>query len=283
MSLQDAINGTLPRLRAEAEARMTLTLAAFEPTGDTTTDADGYNVLVYDPKGSVSGRIRGGSQSAGDSTTRYVNIGGVERPVLTGGLHLPIGSLVPVASEQRGVGWEYEVTELGPVDNPALLGRRFLVVGVSLVAQATALRLDVVEVSPVPAGTTVTYSFDEASELADWAASEGVDLRIAWGRLLADVALGDVVGVQRSAIGSTVTATLDVAADVTVGQLHVILDDRDANSSSIVVTPTLGATEPTTVTIGPLPMAGPGYTLAVFCAGSGLVAIDNVTISVAGG
>lgn len=146
MTLQDAIAAELPELRRQAESRMTLTLDAFSPTGAFTTDADGYRVPAYASEGSVPGRVTGGSSSSSDSATRYVNVGGVERPVFAGGLHLPIGSPVPVASEQRGQGWEYEVTAIGPVDNPALLGRRFLVVGVSLIAQATALRLDVVEV-----------------------------------------------------------------------------------------------------------------------------------------
>ena len=82
-----------------------------------------------------------------DSGTRYVNIGGVERPVIDGGLHIPLSAPVPVASEQRGQGWEYEVTALGPADDPALLGRRYLVISVPAKSFATARRLDVVEVT----------------------------------------------------------------------------------------------------------------------------------------
>lgn len=146
MTLQSAIEAELPFLRREAEARMTLTLAAYSPTGGTTTDPNGYEVPEYADEDPVKGRVTGSSSSTKDSATRYLNIGGVERPVLQGGLHIPIGSAVPVAAEQRGQAWEYEVSSLGPVDNPTLMGRRFMVVGLSLVAQATALRLDVVEV-----------------------------------------------------------------------------------------------------------------------------------------
>lgn len=284
-TLFNAIAAELPRLRAEAESRMTLTLAAFEPTGETTVDADGYETPVYAPKGSVFGRIRGGSQSAGDSTTRYVNIGGVERPVLAGGLHLPIGSSVPVASTQRGVGWEYEVTAVGSVDNPALLGRRFLVVGVSMVAQATALRLDVVEVPAPPAAdsTTITYAFEGDADLADWVASEGIVIRASWGRLLADVTLGDYIATQRTATGSTVTATLQVAADASVGTLAIGLDNQGVDTLDTSVAAG-GITEPATVTLGPLPLAGqPGYTLFVFAYGAGRIAIDNVVITITGG
>lgn len=146
VTLEAAIEAELPFLRREAEAMMTLTLTAYSPDPEaTTTDANGYEIPAYNDEGTTPGRITGGSSSTKDSATRYLNIGGVERPVLSGGLHLPIGSPIPVASEQRGQAWEYEVSGLGTVDNPALMGRRFMVVSLSLVAQATALRLDVIE------------------------------------------------------------------------------------------------------------------------------------------
>lgn len=145
MSLNDAIAAELPFLRQQAESLMTLTLAAYSPDG-TTEDADGYKVPKFASEGSTFGKVQGGSQSTKDAATRSVTIGSVERPVLSAGLHIPITAPVPSAGEQRGVGWEYEVTGLGPLDDPALLGRRFLVVGVPAKSFATARRLDVVEV-----------------------------------------------------------------------------------------------------------------------------------------
>lgn len=146
--LQDAIAAELPYLRAQAEGRMTLTLTAYAPTTPT-KDADGYDVPGYLSKGSTRGRIQGGAGRGADTQTRYVRIGETERPVLSGGLHIPISAPVPVAGEQRGqVGgaWEYEVTAVGPSDDPALLGRRYMVVEVPAKSHATARRLDVVQV-----------------------------------------------------------------------------------------------------------------------------------------
>ncbi len=137
---------SLPRHRARAESLMTLTLTAYAPTGDTTADADGYEVLEYDPQTPHAGKVQAGSQAGGDTATRYVSIGGTERAVISGGLHIPIGAPVPVASEQRGIGWEYVVTAVGAADDPALLNRRYLVVDAPAKSHATARRLDVVEV-----------------------------------------------------------------------------------------------------------------------------------------
>lgn len=142
--LPDRVAATLERGRAMAEAMMTLTLAAYSPDG-LDKDANGRDVPAFIHEGATFGKVQGGSQSGKDTPTRYVSIGGVERPVLTAGLHIPIGALVPVASEQRGQAWEYEVTAIGAQDDPALLGARFMVVGVPMKSKATARRLDVVQ------------------------------------------------------------------------------------------------------------------------------------------
>lgn len=131
---------------------MTLTLAAYSPTDEPTTDADGYQVQGYADEGTTPGKVQSGSQAGSDAATRYVNIGGVDRPVLEGGLHIPLDrflfdGLLIQASEQRGKGWEFEVESIGPADDPALLGMRYLVVGVPAKSFATARRLDVVRVS----------------------------------------------------------------------------------------------------------------------------------------
>lgn len=122
---------------------MTLTLTPYIPAG-TTTGPDGDDIQSYDPQPTHKGKVQSGSQAGGDTTTRYLSIGGVERPVLAAGLYIPIGAPVPVASEQRGLGWEYEVSAIGPLGDPDLLGRRFLVVGVPAKSFATARRLDVI-------------------------------------------------------------------------------------------------------------------------------------------
>lgn len=141
--LYDAIASALPELQREAESLMTLTLTAYSPDGDT-LDPDGFEVPAYTAEGTTPGKVQSGSGD--DTSTRYVRIGDIERPVLAGGLHIPIDAPIPVASEQRGQGWEYVVTAVGPADDPALLGRRYLVVGVPAKSHATARRLDVVEV-----------------------------------------------------------------------------------------------------------------------------------------
>lgn len=130
-------------LQADAESMLTLTLAAYSPNG-LAKGADGRDVLVFIPEGSTFGKAQGGGQAGRDTPTRYVRIGGVDRPVLSAGLHIPISAPVPVASEQRGQAWEYEVAGVGAQDDPALLGVRYMVVGVPMKSKATARRLDVV-------------------------------------------------------------------------------------------------------------------------------------------
>lgn len=146
-SVDDAVSveAALAAGRAAAEVQMTLTLTPYVPAG-ATNDADGYEVPAYTAQDTHKGKVQSGSQAGQDATTRYVSIGGVERPVLSGGLHIPISAPVPVASEQRGQAWEYVVTAVGAADDPALLGKRFLVVAAPVKSFATARRLDVVEV-----------------------------------------------------------------------------------------------------------------------------------------
>lgn len=123
---------------------MTLTLTAYSPNGFT-TDGDGLQVRAYASEGTTPGKFQGPSSSNADAGTRSVTVGGVSRTVMVAGLHLPITADLPVAGDQ-GVGWEYAVTTLGADEDPALSGRRFLVVGVPAKSFATARRLDVVEV-----------------------------------------------------------------------------------------------------------------------------------------
>jgi hypothetical protein len=118
---------------------MTLTLAASSP-GGTTTNAAGQEETDMAPEGTTPGKLQG--STARDAVTRSVSVGDVERPVVDEGLHIPLSAPLP------SIGWQYEVTAVGPSDDPALLGRRFQVVSVPAKSFATARRLDVVEVTP---------------------------------------------------------------------------------------------------------------------------------------
>jgi hypothetical protein len=138
----DDIAAALPELRRQAESLMADTFTAYAPDG-TTTDAYGDEVPAYTPEGSTFGKVQG--TTARDPITRTVVIGGVDRPVVEGGLQIPLSAPVPVAGP-RGTGWEYVCTAVGPLSDPALLGTRWLVVNAPTKSYATARRLDVAEV-----------------------------------------------------------------------------------------------------------------------------------------
>lgn len=117
---------------------MTDTLAAYSP-GPPGKDADGMEVPTTISQGSTFGKVSGRSRQ-GDTNTRYADVAGVSRPVVEGGVHIPLSAPVP------SIGWTYVVTTVGPNSDPALQGRRYLVVDVPAKSHATARRLDVVEV-----------------------------------------------------------------------------------------------------------------------------------------
>ena len=106
----------------------------------TWTTSDGIEaesrVAQYDTPGTISGS----SAQSADTYTRLITIGGVERPVLEGGLRIPIGKPLPADN------WEFECIEVGPDSDPSLVGRRWRVVSTPAKSYATARRLDVVEV-----------------------------------------------------------------------------------------------------------------------------------------
>lgn len=143
--LADRLAGRVTRGRAAAEALFGCTFEVFAPTG--TDTVGGLEVQKYADQAGTPGKIQG--SIAKDGVTRSVTVGGVSRPVLEEGLHIPISAQIPVGGN-RGTGWEYQCTAVsGPAD-PALVGRRYLVVNVPAKTYATARRLDVVEVE-VPA------------------------------------------------------------------------------------------------------------------------------------
>lgn len=122
--------------RRFAESQMLDTFTAYAYTYAT---VDGIEQQTWVAQGSTRGKVAGRSRQS-DTNTRTVTIGGTERQVVDGGLHLPLSAPLPA------IDWEYECTALGPASDPSLLGRRWRVVDVPAKSFATARRLDVVEV-----------------------------------------------------------------------------------------------------------------------------------------
>lgn len=139
MNLREAVDSVLSQLRRQAESRHTLEFAVYVP------DADSYHGITYTLRGYEEGKVQSQARQ-GDTQTRYASIGGVDRPILNGALHLGLDADRP-AGGKRGVGWEYEVVKCGPLDDPALAGTRWLVWESPIKTQATARRLTVVEVT----------------------------------------------------------------------------------------------------------------------------------------
>lgn len=126
--------------RTAAQAQMLDTCDVKRPTGHMTQDeTTGREIPEYETLYSspckVASRV-----SKGDTLARYVTIGGVERPVIDGGIHLPMSAL------DIGISYVITLTALGPVTDPRLLGQSFRVESVPSKSYATARRLDVVEV-----------------------------------------------------------------------------------------------------------------------------------------
>lgn len=141
----------LGSMRAHAESLMADTLTAYVPTAQT---IDGLEVDVYTAQGTTPGKVQGTSVTGRDTVSRTVTIGGADLTVVEGGLQIPLSEFVGpdglaiVASEQRGIAWEFAVTAIGPTTDPALLGRWFMVTNVPVKSAATARRMDVVVVPP---------------------------------------------------------------------------------------------------------------------------------------
>ena len=140
MSIEQIISSVLTEAHFVAQSRMTDTFTAysFEWTKVDNLDEQTW-VEQYTTPGRVAGRSRDG-----DTNTPTETNGGGERPGLEGGLHIPLTAELPV------IGWHFVCTAVGASSDPSLLGRRWRVVDVPAKSQATARRLDVVEVPPLP-------------------------------------------------------------------------------------------------------------------------------------
>lgn len=133
-------------MRARANGLMADTFTPYSPTTDTQTDADGYKIPIYALEVPTQGKINPPSMQSRDTNAREVVIGGVSRPVVEGGLHIPITAEPPAVGEY-GFGWEYVLSTLGPLTDPSLLNSRWLVVDAPAKSYATARRLDVVRLA----------------------------------------------------------------------------------------------------------------------------------------
>lgn len=123
--------------RAAAEALMLDEFTALVYTD--TTDADDLEVKDWEPQGDpVPGKFPS-KVNGQPQNTRMVNVGGVDRPVIEGGLHLPWS-----ASPEPGM--RYRCTAVGPDTHPSALNRTVHVVEAPISSDMTAWRLDVVEV-----------------------------------------------------------------------------------------------------------------------------------------
>lgn len=121
--------------REAAELLMQDTFTAYALT---TTKVDGMDTAGWVAQYVTPGKVQGRSRES-TTQTRTVRIGGVDRRVVEGGLHIPYGKPLPAE------GWEFECDAVGDPINSFRVGRRWSVVEVPL-DDATARRLAVCEV-----------------------------------------------------------------------------------------------------------------------------------------
>jgi hypothetical protein len=107
MTLQAAIDSELSFLRAEAESRMTSTVAVMRKTGGTTTDANGYEVPEWATVYAAS-PFRLGGANAGSAGTRTVTVGSTEMQLAVRTGHFPAtavlladGDLIEITSGEN--------------------------------------------------------------------------------------------------------------------------------------------------------------------------------------
>lgn len=138
MSLADDVLRALPGMRQQAESLMQDFGVMRRITGRTVQNEDGEEEPEFADVFTSRCKIQGTSDAT--PTTRTAVVGGVERPVIDAGVHLPLAS--PVVER----GFVFEVTAVGPSSDPRLVGKRYWVESDPVKSFATARRLDVVEV-----------------------------------------------------------------------------------------------------------------------------------------
>lgn len=125
-------------LRPFAAASFRDTFAAYVKEWTTVDGLDEEDwVLLGDTPGKIPNKVSGGDAS----NARTENVGGVERTVIEGGLHLPWEA-------EPQVGMEYLLVELGPTTHPSMLNRRYRVIETHPTSRMTAWRLDVCDMTP---------------------------------------------------------------------------------------------------------------------------------------
>jgi hypothetical protein len=108
----------------------------FTAYSEGTVTIDGLDEPGWVAEYVTVGRVVGQSRQS-DAESRTVTVGGVEREVLQGGLHIPLAADLPA------IGWVFVCTAVGSGSDPALLGRKWRVQDVPVKSYATARRLDV--------------------------------------------------------------------------------------------------------------------------------------------
>ncbi len=131
--------------RADVESAMTVTLTAY--AYEWVTDDD-LEIQSWIDQGSSKGKV--GGVGKGDTAAQVVTIGGVEREIERGGLHLPLSKFTNSTDGLliKPLRWKFAVTAVGALDDLGLLGRHYLVVNVPAKSHATARRLDVTLMDP---------------------------------------------------------------------------------------------------------------------------------------
>lgn len=132
----------MAELREIAESTM---LDTFEAYATTTGKVDGWDTTTRTLQYETPGEIAGSSQAIATTTTRTVDIGGLDHVVIEGGLSIPIG---PLERPVPRIGWQFKCVAVADgVGDPANVGRWWQVVEIRSRGLATKRRLDVVEIS----------------------------------------------------------------------------------------------------------------------------------------
>lgn len=129
--------------RSAAARMMQDTAQVSRRSGVTKDPTTGLKQPAYTPVYETPCKVS--AATGRDMAVRTVEVGGVERAVIEGGLHIPIPDEGSEAVQVHN-GDRFTITAVGPMSDPGLLGRVFEVVEYGGKSWATARRLNVVEV-----------------------------------------------------------------------------------------------------------------------------------------